>query len=458
MRRELMPSIVAAILRLHRFLRRTADRGRSAIHRRSRILRASGWRRRRRSGECLPSSRISLWTGGTRSRVVPRRPSDIRLSRRHAGIGLRAVATEPACRRTSRRGWRTRCAEALPSSRVRRSGTGIIRLGRSTRIHGVDSAISRVWVIHRSAGIGLSPLAAIVDRRTGIRGGACTLAAIVQAWTTVHARACALPRIAHTRAISSRTFTTTDRSLSAALDRVLKLRAFLVKRRTRSSRRPCGREEMIWLRRMRQRRGSRWTSTSAQALPVRDHRQIAGRQPSIRELLLRDRARRDVPSAEIIGGHGRNRVPEVLVVRCHPHVGKTRVSVAQRWQSTVNIVDVSNVGDVYNVEVRAVPAPPGKEGITRSERQPANRAPSEADAEAESATKSEEGDVRWCPHWLIESAINRAWPPTPSVVIVHPAAIVIWRPSPRLIRGPSPSPVRFVDPLSIAVRGPTRRL
>jgi hypothetical protein len=113
-----------------------------------------------------------------------------------------------------------------------------------------------------------------------------------------------------------------------------------------------------------------------------------------------------------------------------------------------------------NAEASAKTSIPRIEMITRSQRKPADRAPTtEAKSKSDSnaSAEAEERNISRRPDWTVERiSIDRAWPPTPAAIDNHPAAIVVRSPSPGIIRNPSPAPIRFIHPATIAVWRPIR--
>src|SRR5207302_4831257 len=109
-------------------------------------------------------------------------------------------------------------------------------------------------------------------------------------------------------------------------------------------------------------------------------------------------------------------------------------SAMQRSDSAI-VVDVRDVDivDVHDTKAPAVSAPPRMEPVTRSEREPAEAAPSaEADVEPKAAAPAPEGDIRRRPQRVVASP-HRTRPPRPGCAIGEPASIVIRRPAPRLV-------------------------
>src|SRR5208282_2311861 len=89
-------------------------------------------------------------------------------------------------------------------------------------------------------------------------------------------------------------------------------------------------------------------------------------------------------------------------------------------------------------EAAAVAAPPRMKPVTRSERQPAEAAPTETDSKPKTS-ESKERNISWQPEWTIEARTpNRSRPPSPSAAVPHPTTVVIRRPAPRLVADPSP--------------------
>src|SRR4051812_47837962 len=104
------------------------------------------------------------------------------------------------------------------------------------------------------------------------------------------------------------------------------------------------------------------------------------------------------------------------------HVADVGVAIAATQRSDdVHIANVVDIGDVHDVEVIAVVAPPGTNKVARTSRNPADGA--EAHSDANSVAKAEERNVR--------RRINRtiAWcdwsrPPDPGSAMNEPAAVM----------------------------------
>src|SRR5690348_16163159 len=118
----------------------------------------------------------------------------------------------------------------------------------------------------------------------------------------------------------------------------------------------------------------------------------------------------------------------------------------------VHVRDIGDVGNVHHVDAAPVP---GMEVIPGSNRQPADVAESETEAEAAMEAESKERYVRRRPHGVV-AGVHRSRPPAPGTAIKEPAAVVIRRPAPGLIRDPSPAVVGLPYPLAGAVRRPAR--
>src|ERR1039458_5426327 len=144
----------------------------------------------------------------------------------------------------------------------------------------------------------------------------------------------------------------------------------------------------------------------------------------------------------------------MLIMHRQVHVRKPRAAMQRSKASAVVIAEPDRA------EAPAPPAsPPGMEKITRSERQPAHRAPAPAPAETEAETTAEpeEGNISRRPDRLVERGPEgRTGPPSPAAVDIPPAAVVIRPPAPIIVRNPGPSPIRLVHPVAIAIRSPVR--
>src|SRR4029077_3242581 len=106
-----------------------------------------------------------------------------------------------------------------------------------------------------------------------------------------------------------------------------------------------------------------------------------------------------------------------------------------------NVRNISHVGDVHHVHAIEAASVPRIKRIMRTHRKPSDGAKAEAGA----VSKADEEDKRRRPNRTIAYKY-RARPPAPVVLIVDPAAIVIWRPAPGLIGNPSPAVIRFPHP------------
>src|SRR5437899_11300185 len=96
--------------------------------------------------------------------------------------------------------------------------------------------------------------------------------------------------------------------------------------------------------------------------------------------------------------------------------------------------------------------------VTRTQSQPADRAPAIAKSVSETPAVTEERNISRSPDWAIKRIrVNRTRPPGPRVVIHHPATVVIRSPAPGIIRNPGPSPIRLVHPSPVALRRPIIR-
>src|SRR5258708_30599856 len=143
----------------------------------------------------------------------------------------------------------------------------------------------------------------------------------------------------------------------------------------------------------------------------------------------------------------------MLVLQREVHVRKSRAAMQRSKTGSVVYVDVGNVGFA---EAPAIPPIPRMEIVTRSQRKPADRAP--AIAESESTAKTDERNISRCPDRAIKRVrVNRTSPPGPSVVIHHPATVVIGCAAPGIIRNPGPSPIRLIHPAPVAIRRPVIR-
>src|SRR5208282_1206174 len=156
-----------------------------------------------------------------------------------------------------------------------------------------------------------------------------------------------------------------------------------------------------------------------------------------------------------LASRDRSGAAEVAVVHRQVHVGKSRAGMQRRKATAVVIAEPDLT------EAPAAPsAPPGMEMVARSERQPADSAPAETEAKAETKppAEAEERNIGRRPDGTIERiSVDWTRPPTPTAIDIHPAAVVIRRPAPVIVGNPGPSPIRFVHPASIAIRSPARR-
>src|SRR6266404_5111645 len=143
---------------------------------------------------------------------------------------------------------------------------------------------------------------------------------------------------------------------------------------------------------------------------------------------------------------------EMLVMQRQVHVRKSCAAMQRSETAAVVYVDVGLA------EAPAIPPIPRMETVTRSQRQPADRAPAIAESVSETPAVTEERNISRRPDRAVKRIrVNRTRPPGPRVVIHHPATVVIRSPAPGIIRNPGPSPIRLVHPSPVAIRRPIIR-
>ena len=138
------------------------------------------------------------------------------------------------------------------------------------------------------------------------------------------------------------------------------------------------------------------------------------------------------------------------------HVRKPRTG-AQRSKAAAVVIAESDAAEAPS----APAAPPGMKEVTRSKRQPADRAPATAPTEAKSdaSAPSVERNISRRPDRTVKRvSVSRTRPPSPTAVNIHPAAVVIRSPAPVIIRNPGPSPIGFIHPAAIPIRSPASGL
>src|SRR5580658_10699171 len=108
------------------------------------------------------------------------------------------------------------------------------------------------------------------------------------------------------------------------------------------------------------------------------------------------------------------------------------------------------IRDVHIVHIGAAHAISRQIDLAWCEREPPH---ANAGGEAETRAAAHERDQRRSP-----DGTHHHWPrhPKPSIVYERPASIVEWRESPGLIPDPGPAPGPEVDPVTEAIRSPTR--
>src|ERR1700674_892181 len=150
-----------------------------------------------------------------------------------------------------------------------------------------------------------------------------------------------------------------------------------------------------------------------------------------------------------LSARDRRPTAEMLVMQRQVHVRKSRA--AMQRSKTTPVVSV----DVGLAEAPAVPPIPRMETVTRSQRQPAYRAPAATKAVSDSTAVSEERNISRSPNRAIKRvSVGRTGPPGPPSVVHHPTTVVIRRPAPGIIRHPGPSPIRLIHPSPITIRRP----
>src|ERR1035441_8874739 len=193
-------------------------------------------------------------------------------------------------------------------------------------------------------------------------------------------------------------------------------------------------------------------SARRQAGVRRNHGQVARHHACTAQLRVARRYRGHPASTEVPCIDRRHRSENVVVMNV-PDIGEPR-SPVQRPNSTV-LMEVVDVISVDHTEAPAVSTPPWMEVITRSDRKPAEAAPSaKTNSEAKATAPSPERDVCGRPERVV-ACVDRAGPPSPGVAVREPAAVVIWRPSPRLGANPSPTIDGLIRPGTVAIRNPS---
>src|SRR3984893_14692090 len=171
----------------------------------------------------------------------------------------------------------------------------------------------------------------------------------------------------------------------------------------------------------------------------------------ILKLHVTHRLRTHVAGAEL-SARDRRPAAEMLVMQREVHVRKSRAAVQRTKTGAVVRVDIAIL------EATPPRARPRMEIVTRSQRQPADRAPATAKTESKTTSVTEERNISRRPNRAIKRVrVNRTRPPGPRVVIHHPTTVVIRRPSPGIIRNPGPSPLRLVHPAPVPIRSPVIR-
>src|SRR5208283_3024099 len=173
----------------------------------------------------------------------------------------------------------------------------------------------------------------------------------------------------------------------------------------------------------------------------------------ILELRVSHRLSAHVAAAELSARDG-GPPAEVRVMHRQVHVRESCAAVQRRITAAV-------VSAITNSAVApAVGAIPRMEAVTRSERKPADRAPTESESNPESVSraKSEERNISRRPNrTIVRISIGWTRPPSPPSAHIHPPTIVVRSPAPGIIRNPGPSPIRLINPAPGAIRSPARR-
>src|SRR5208283_4065582 len=170
----------------------------------------------------------------------------------------------------------------------------------------------------------------------------------------------------------------------------------------------------------------------------------------ILELRVSHRLSAHVAAAELSARDG-GPPAEVRVMHRQVHVRESCAAVQRRITAAV-------VSAITNSAVApAVGAIPRMETVTRSERKPADRAPTESESNPESVSraKSEERNISRRPNrTIVRISIGWTRPPSPPSAHIHPPTIVVRSPAPGIIRNPGPSPIRLINPAPGAIRSP----
>src|SRR6266436_6664930 len=121
-----------------------------------------------------------------------------------------------------------------------------------------------------------------------------------------------------------------------------------------------------------------------------------------------------------LSARDRGPAAEMLVMQCQVHVRKSCAAMQRSETAAVVYVDIGLA------EAPAIPPLPRMETVTRSQRQPADRAPAIAESVSETPAVTEERNISRRPDRAIKRVrVNRTRPPGPRVVIHHPATVVI---------------------------------
>src|SRR6185503_240315 len=142
--------------------------------------------------------------------------------------------------------------------------------------------------------------------------------------------------------------------------------------------------------------------------------------------------------------------------------GPATVSPTARMTSDVGVVvDVRDVhfgdvriGDVHAIEVTAAHAIPRNVRFAEAERAPAISAP--ASAEPDAYAPAGTAKPRHQGGRIIRPHIDRSGRPSPIIVVVDPASIMEGSIAPRFVVDPSPAPRINPNPVTIAIRCPSR--
>ena len=201
-------------------------------------------------------------------------------------------------------------------------------------------------------------------------------------------------------------------------------------------------------------RGRCRTSASRQACPRRNDGEVARHHSGSTQLFRPGCYRTNPARSKVARVDCRHRAANMHVTQIRqvrePH------AIVQRPEPAV--VTSTPSTPTYPAEATAVSTPPRMEPVARTEREPAESAPTaKSGAEAKAAAPSPERYVRRSPERTVP-AVSRTRPPSPATIIPEPTAVVIWRPAPRLVADPSPTVVRLVYPVAVAIGSPVSRL